>query len=668
MKNLNPLQRLKFLRKEITRYTHHYHVLDCSNISDADYDKLYFELVALEQQYPQFFDSSSPTQRIGAANTGFQKVKHGKKMLSLDNMKTAADVINYLGTEEVVVEPKIDGASLKLIYREGKLVQAITRGNGMEGDDVTANARAIMSIPLVLPDPVDLTVVGEVYMTFTVFNKLNERLAAAGEELMANPRNAAAGSLKLKSPKEVATRKLSFVAYDSTDEFTQFTQYLLIEHLAVLNFESVSMLPVTKDSLSVHDMFLIEDEAQLQRRIEEADICRKCLDLPTDGLVFKLNDREKQRELGEGNKYPKWACAFKFPPERKATVLKGVTIQVGRTGKVTPVAELEPVGLSGTTVRRASLCNQAEIKRLNVDIGDTVLVEKSAEIIPKVVGVAKKVGTKAYTLPAQCPCCATKLVCPEGYVDSYCPNAECSDQVFVTLLHGCGKTALDIDGCGKVLVGELMVNGVKKLSDIFLVDPAFMKPATRKRFEAGREAAKGQPFWRKLHALGIEGFGSTLCQEFAQKWTCLADAFHVDEAKGIDEVSVLVDLVGESVYDNMAYYIGKHADEIDALDGLIGMTGSQAQVGPLTGKSFCITGDLMAGSRNDVSRRIEDAGGVVKSSVSRHLNYLIQGTETGKTKRAAAEKHGIPVITEQQLFVMMEQEMPKPKDAEDREY
>jgi len=265
-----------------------------------------------------------------------------------------------------------------------------------------------------------------------------------------------------------------------------------------------------------------------------------------------------------------------------------------------------------------------------------------------------------WQLPATCPCCGTKLVCPEGFVDSYCPNDDCKDQVFATLLHACGNAALDIDGTGETLVRELMANGVSRLSDIFRVDPSFMKSATRKRFEAGRNAAKGQPFWRKLHALGIEGFGQMLCQEVAQKWTSLSSAF--------DEPDALRDLVGEVVFLSIVNYCGKYAELIDDLDSLIGMTGTEQAVGPLTGKSFCITGDLLAGSRNEVSRRIEEAGGVVKSSVSRHLNYLIQGTETGKTKRAAAEKYGIPVITEQQLFKMIGQEMPSPKDAEDRAY
>jgi DNA ligase (NAD+) len=659
--------RIHFLRDTLDRYNHQYYVLNCSPVTDDQFDALYRELVELEKKYPQLVDSTSPTQRVGvkSTTTGFKKVKHpDKKMLSLDNMRSAKDVINYLGADEVMMEPKIDGVSLKLVYQRGKLVQALTRGDGMEGDDVTANARTIVNVPLKLPASIDINVVGEVYMSFTAFNELNAKLEFEGQELMANPRNAASGAIKLLDPKETAARNLRFVAYGSTTEFKHIrTHSQMIDYLEVLNFQSVFMLPTDGSTQTVADCFMIESEAALIRRIAEADICRKRLDLLTDGLVFKLNDFAKQRELGEGTKYPKYACAFKFPPERKKTVLKSVTVQVGRTGKVTPVAELEPVLLSGTTVRRASLCNQDEINRLNVDVGDTVLVEKSAEIIPKVVGVAEKVKPSVYKLPDTCPCCGTKLEHPEGMVDSFCPNEDCDDQVLERLLHGCGKSALDIDGCGAVLVRELMFNGVRKLSDVFKVNPLFLKPAARKRFEIGRAAAPKQPFWRKLHALGIDGFGQTLCQDAAPLWYSLGD-----ETADVAEVAKFQKLVGKVVFQNIADYCAKYADEIDALDKLIGMADTEQVSGPLKGKAFCITGDLMSGSRNEVSRRIEAAGGVVKSSVTRHVEFLIQGTETGRVKREKAEKLDIPVITETKLYEMMEQAMPTPKNAEEREY
>jgi len=655
-------ERIRFLRDEINRYNHQYYVLACSPISDAEYDALYLKLVSLERQHPALIDPDSPTQRIGAKSTGFGKVKHeDKRMLSLDNMKTAEDVINYLGHEEVVLEPKIDGASLKLFYRKGRLVQAVTRGNGMEGDDVTANARTIMTVPLVLTEPVNINVVGEVYMTFTTFNDLNARLEEEGSELLANPRNAAAGTLKLKDPKEVAARSIRFVAYGSTTEFPQMrTQSQLTDWLEILGFQSVYMLPVTRSCQSLSDCFLIENKTQLAQRIKAADISRGFLDLPTDGLVFKLNDFVKQRDLGEGTKYPKYACAFKFPPERKATELQAITIQIGRTGRVTPVAELKPVALSGSTVRRASLCNQDEIERLSLNVGDIVLVEKSAEIIPKVVGVAQKVAKGIYRLPAVCPCCQTKLVQPEGFVDSYCPNDDCDDQVLGRLVHACGKSALDIDGCGEMLLRDLIQHGVRKLSDVFVIKPTALKTAARRRFEAGRAAVVNQPFWRKLHALGIEGLGQTLCQEMAARWPSIPSA--------LDELGAVQELLGEVVCNNFLAYCGKYADEIGALDNCISMTNTQQASGPLLGKAFCITGDLLSGTRNEVSKRIEAAGGMVKSSVTRHVNYLIQGTETGRVKRDKAAKLGVPIITEVQLYALMGQEMPLPKDTTDKEY
>ena len=664
--------RITFLRAEINRHNHHYYVLNASSISDAAYDELYAELVQLERAHPHLSDAHSPTQRVGAksSTTGFKKAKHAdKRMLSLDNMRSASDLLAFLGKEDVMMEPKIDGASLKLVYADGKLVQAITRGIGTEGDDVTANARTIVNIPLVLEAGVTITVVGEVYMTYSVFNELNEKLEADGHAPLANPRNAAAGAIKLLDPKEVYARKLRFVAYGSTTEFKHIhTQSQLTDYLENLGFQSVYMLPTTGSTQSVADCFLIESEDALARRVAEADLHRKMLDLPTDGLVFKLNDLAKQSELGEGTKYPKYACAYKFPPERRATRLLSVTVQVGRTGRITPVAELEAVALSGTTVRRASLCNQDEITRLSVDVGDVVLVEKSAEIIPKVVGVAQKAGGSVYRLPDACPCCGTKLERSEGKVDWFCPNEDCQDQVLARLVHACGKSALDIDGCGEGLVAELIRSGVRKLSDVFKVNPAFLKPAARKRFEAGRAAAPKQPLWRKYHALGIDGFGQTLCQEAAALWPSLSDAFYVNEDENVDNSAKFKSLVGEVVFNNIVGYCVKHADEIDVLDSLLGLSSVEQSSGPLKGKAFCITGDLASGSRNEVSRRIEDAGGVVKSSVTRHVDFLIQGTETGRIKREKAEKLGIPVITEQRLYELMGQSMPALENADEKEY
>lgn len=662
--------RISFLRTEINRLDHEYYVLSCSSVTDADYDALYRELVELERKHPSLADTHSPTQRIGGiSKTGFKKVEHTDgRMLSLDNMRTAADVINYLGTEDVVMEPKVDGASVKLIYVKGRLHQALTRGIGTEGDDITANARAIANVPLVLSKPVNINVVGEVYMTYTVFNELNVQLEKAGEEPAATPRNAAAGAIKLKDPKEVAARHLRYVAYGTTTKINgiQFHSQLT-DYLETLGFQSVYMLPVTASCSTVADQFKIEGEAQLARRIKEADVCRGFLDMPTDGLVFKINDLALQRELGDGTKYPNYACAFKFPAERKATILLSVDVQVGRTGRVTPVANLQPVLLGGTVVRRASLCNQAEVDRLNIDIGDSVLVEKSAEIIPKVVGVAEKNAKTTYHLPKKCPCCGTVLVQPAGFVDTYCPNKEhCADQIFERLRYSTGKLALDIDGCGDVLVGELIKHGAKKLSDVFTIDPSFLKPAARKRFIEGRAACAAKPLWRKLCALGIEGLGQTMCKEIAVTWDSLSAAF-----ASLDEMKKLRSLLGEVVLNSVVEYCTSSSEELDALDAQIGLTAGAADAkitGPLSGKSFCITGDLTSGSREVVARRIENAGGTFKSAMSSRVSYLVQGTETGRVKRDKAIKLGVPVISEAELYALMGQPVPAPKNTDDREY
>ena len=631
-------------------------------------DKLYKELVELEVKHPELADPNSPTKRVGGlGSSGFVKTKHERRMLSLQNTYNSEELLHFFSAgEEVVLEPKIDGLSLKLIYKEGQLDKAITRGNGEFGDDVTENARTIVSIPLVLRSPLDIEVTGEVYMTYSTFNKLNEELEAEAGEQFANARNAAGGTLKLRNPAEVAQRKLSFVAHGCVTEFENVnTQMALINMLEDLGFQTTFMLPVLGTCKTVAEKVVLTNEAVVKSIIAEADANRKFLNLATDGLVFKLNDLAKQRELGEGTKYPNWACAYKYPPERKSTTLLDVTLQVGKSGKITPVAELKPVLLSGTLVKRASLCNQDEINRLGVNIGDEVYTEKSAEIIPKVMGVAEKVTEGAYVMPNKCPCCDTKLVKPEGKVDSFCPNNDCNDQVFKRLRHATGKAALDIDGCGEAMIKELMTHGVRKLSDLFTLENlAFLKPAARKKFAEGREAVKKQPFWRQLHALGIEGIGQTTCQEIAANWTSLISI--IDEKDTPKFKEVFKEVGGKSFLD----YMDTETDELNALEGA-GLTfeTQQASIGKLTGKVFAITGALMSGSRDQVIRRIEAAGGMVKANVSKKCQYLVLGTEAGMIKPGKAEKLGVPVISEEKLYELMGEAMPvAPALEPDREY
>jgi DNA ligase (NAD+) len=647
--------RILELRQILNEHNYLYHIVNAPKITDAEYDKLFQELVQLEKLHPELADVNSPTARIGHPSpNSFKKVKHRSKMLSLDNTFTGAEVLKFLGKgEEVHIEPKIDGCSLELIYEKGKLISAATRGDGTSGDDVTANVRTICTVPLELTEPVDLRVRGEVYMTFTVFNKLNQELASTGEDPLANPRNAAAGAIKLKDPYEVSKRQLSFVAYASPDEIKGVdTQEKLVEHLQTLGFISITCLPTIQDMELPNFEAVLESGDQVDDLIKQMDVYRKQLDFPTDGLVFKINSLAKQRELGEGTRAPNWATAFKFPPERRPTKLVAITVTVGKTGKLTPNAELAPISLSGTMVTAASLCNQDEVERLGINVGDEVLVEKSAEIIPKVMGVHKKHSKGHWTMPAKCPCCGKPTVRPEGFVDFFCENPDCAEQVLARLKHALGKSALDIDGCGEVMVSELMQHGVRSLSDVFGISELdFLKPAAKRKFIEGRETAKGQPLWRKIHALGIEGVGRSVSQDIAGRWNALYSVF--------DELPQLQELIGDSLFESWKRWFERNADEIDKLVALGFHFESDAKTaGPLTGKFFVITGTLVSGRRDEVVKRIEDAGGTVKSSVGKSVHYLVAGADVGRTKTDAAKKVGTTIITEEQLYQLMGKPMP----------
>ena len=662
-----PSKEVAELRDQINRHNHLYHVLNQPEITDEEYDALFARLKALETRHPELVHPNSPTQRVGAPSAeGFVKVKHERRMLSLDNAFTAEEVLAGCQNETTLLqEPKIDGLSLKLIYKDGQLRQAVTRGDGMTGDDVTANARTIKTIPLVLADDVDIEVTGEVYLSAEAFEALNQQAVADGDEPFANARNAAAGTLKLKDPAVVAARNLSFVAHGTPNEVEGLeTQMALCAYFQELGFQTVFNIPMRQPTDPVAKLIYVKNPEHLRREIQAADERRQYLVVATDGLVYKINSLARQRELGEGTRSPNWAVAFKFPPERKPTKLLNVTLQVGRTGRITPVAELEPLLLSGTVVRRASLCNQDEIVRLGIDIGDMVLVEKSAEIIPKVMGLAKKskASMPHYQFPTGCPCCHQPIKRPEGLVDFYCYNADCTDQVVERLRYATGKGALDIDGCGDVMVRLFVEKGFRKLSDLFAAreyDLLFIKQAARLKFLSGREKAKQAAFWRKLNALGIEGWGKSTCQDVAANWSSLMailDAIQIDE-----ERARFVRLVGQVRYDNFVSFLPVHADEIERLHQLgFKFELTEDAVGPLTGKVFVITGTLESGTRDQVMRRIEAAGGTVKSSVSAKVGYLIMGSDAGATKSNAARKLGVQVINEEDLYRMMGQPMPVP--------
>ena len=621
------------LCRRIEVANHEYHNLARPSLTDAEYDALVKEVKAIEQRYPGL--TPTVTAKVGAASPG-AKVKHLRSMLSLDNVFTPEETRRFFKTDyELVWEPKIDGLSLSLIYAGGALVRAVTRGDGTTGDDVTHNAMVIPSIPNSIPIGDYVEVRGEVYISIQDFQFLTKAMVDEGDEPFSNARNAAAGSLKLRDSKEAAGRHLSFIAYHAFGLPNVRTQQELCAALHELDFGTTT--PITIDSGNIDDTVM-----------ETVDDMRHKLPYETDGAVFKINDLKVREELGSGSKSPKWAVAYKFPPEQKTTKLLDVVLQVGRTGTINPVAILAPVELGGATVRRASLCNYDEIGRLGIAIGDEVIVVRAAEVIPKVLGVAKKTGNQPILPPTQCPCCGGRLFREHGVVAYRCVNHGCKDQAEQRIAHAVCKSCLDWDGFGAAQVKEFVDHGFTTLSSIIASDPSWLKSAARRKFLAERERIKVSPLWRKLHALGLDLIGKSFCQDLAFKYGSLL--------KLVDDPSGVMQIVGPNRAERMFQQLDEMADEIGSLDTLgyhFEEVKKDTPKTDATGKVFVITGTLITGTREDVAAKIEQAGGVVKGSVTKATSYLVVGDSPGGNKTAAAAKHGTPTIGEEELYALI---------------
>jgi DNA ligase (NAD+) len=602
------------LRQELHQHIHNYHVLAQPTITDECYDQLFKELQTLEANFPSFADPNSPTARVGSQSIdSFEKVKHCVAMLSLENTFAAEEVVSYFKTKirnpdgpEGVVEPKIDGLSMSLIYKDGQLIKAVTRGDGTTGDDVTANARTIKTIPLT--------------PNFT-------------------------GSMKRKNPADVAERGLAFLAYnvvksDYLGMADADTQHERLKQLHALGF----MTPLVS-GVPIVNLFDID---QVKQAIESWSSDRSKLDYEIDGLVFKINDLQLQTKLGLNNRAPNWATSYKFPPEQKVTKLIGITVQVGRLGTLTPVAELQPVNLAGTIVKRASLHNADEIQRLRLNIGDDVIIQKAAEIIPQVVGVANKRSTGVWSMPDRCPCCNSVVSRLINKVAIVCTARMCKDQVFARLEHAVKKQSLDIDGCGEQSIRAMVDRGINNLSDLFAADDlSFLGDAASKRVASGLKKAKTAPLWRKLHALGIDGIGLTTCKELSNRWNSLPDM--------LDNMEEIAKFLGPITFFNFRLYF-ENDDNMTELEKLVslGVTfEDEKKSGPFVGKAFCITGGMLSGSREEVAAKIESLGGSVKSSVSKKVHYLVVGEGAGANKSANAKKLGTSCISEKELYDMM---------------
>ena len=637
--------RMRELTTKLVNANNAYYVLSAPTLSDADYDKLSRELANLETA-TGFSFPESPTRLVGSDLSGsFQKVKHKFPMLSLDNVFSHADVTSFFKSDfNVVVEPKFDGVSLSLEYEAGELKLAKTRGNGEEGEDVTANARTILGIPLKLHAPITSEIRGEVLMRRQQLQRLNVQREAEGETPFANCRNAASGTLKQKSPAEVAKRKLNFVAYQLLGHDLAWAD----THVKALHFLKTAGFSTPLSFLQVAPVAV----SACMEHVNAIQAMKASIDIDLDGAVIKVNSLQSQEDLGLKTKSPRWGCAYKFPPEEVTTILEAIELTVGKTGQICPNARLKPVQLEGVTVSNASLMNYDEMERIGSPApGDEVVVVRSAAVIPRVTSVKAKCG-KTWSFPTTCPTCTTPL--QRDGVHYFCPNhVNCKSQVFARLQHAVAKYALDWDGLGESTLWVLYANGnCRFLSDLLAITDeqadALLKPSAAKKFKIQRETVKKAPLWRQLVALGIEGIGQTSSKELAAKYPSL-------EALMSTNLAELTELLGpvaaQSVHDYLLF-----SQEPAKLKALGMEFKADIQAGPLSGKSFVITGTLMAGSREQVAAWLESLGATMKSSVGKTTSYLVVGESPGGNKTEAAAKYGTTTLSEAALYELVGQQ------------
>jgi DNA ligase (NAD+) len=654
-------ERISHLRQLLSHHEHLYYVLDQPEISDADYDELMRELAALEREYPQFATFHSPTQRVGGKpREGFQKITHSAPMLSLDNALNEAELRAWdarvregLGNQpfHYIAELKLDGLSMAAHYRDGSLHQAVTRGDGRVGEDVTENARTIRSIPLrTAAKWPAFEVRGEVVMNRRGFEKLNVEREQQGLPKFANPRNAAAGSLRVLEPAITASRPLDYYSYA-----------LLVDGDTPLDshFETLATLEALKFKVNPNRSRCIDIEAVL-------DFCRtweaKRDDLPyeIDGVVVKIDSRAQQTALGWTSKAPRWAIAFKYPARQAETVVESIEVQVGRTGALTPVAHLRPVNVSGVTVSRATLHNEDEIERLGVEIGDTVVIERSGDVIPKVVRV-KEQGSdrRPFKMPRACPVCGGDVVREQGEAASRCINTNCPARLKESILHFAARPVMNIDGMGDALVNQLVEGGiVRSVADIYsltadqLMTLERMGQKSADRVIRNIESSKKQPLARVLNGLGIQFVGERTA-------TILADTFgSLDEiaAASMDKLQEAEE-VGPKVAHSIRRFFdeARNAELVERLRhaGLtFTATKKKRAAGPLDGKTFVITGTLPLWSREEAKEKIEAAGGKVAGSVSKKTHFVVAGESAG-SKLDKARELGVAIIDEQALRKML---------------
>jgi DNA ligase (NAD+) len=653
------------LRRLLNRYLHEYHVLDAPTVSDAEYDRLYDELVALEEAHPDLVRPDSPTRRVGApASDKFQKVRHLEQMGSLDKVTTedallkwADDIRKRLGTDDPVaylIEPKIDGLAVNLTYENGVLVRGATRGDGIQGEDVTPNLRTIKAIPLrMLGDeaPAVVEVRGEVYLPISGFRELNERLAGTNQKVAPNPRNAAAGSLRQKNSAITADRPLSTWIYGvGHREGLEFqTQSGMLEWLAERGFRTN---PYAERLESIEDVAAACIGWE-RRRIE--------LDYEIDGIVIKVDSLDQQRRLGALHHRPRWARAFKWAPMTAQTKLLKIHIRVGRTGALNPWAVMEPVEVGGVTVTRATLHNEEDINRKQIREGDIVIVQRAGDVIPQIVGPAgeHQPGTKPYRMPKRCPLCNTEIVKPEGEVMHRCPNRACPSRGLETLINWTGIA--DIDGVGEQTIRVLWDKGlVRSLPDLYRLTKeqlleleGFAEISATAAINA-IQGSKQVPFSRVLLGLNIPGLGWVLAQNLARQvgnvdrlMAATQEEIEATEGFGPDRAEIVV----EWFADEQNRALVQELREL-GLRFEIGEEDRPAE-GPLTGSTYVITGTLEGFSREEAAAALEERGAKVTNSVSKRTTGLVVGEEPGASKLTKAQREGLPLLTEADLLKLL---------------
>lgn len=661
-------QRILQLRKELHEHNYKYYVLNQPDISDQEFDFMMKELQELEARHKDMFDPNSPTQRVGSdLNQEFTQVTHKYPMLSLANTYSQEEVADFYNSVkkglngedfEICCEMKYDGLSISLTYEDGRLVRGVTRGDGVHGDDVTANVKTIKSIPLVLKDgdwPREFEIRGEILMPWKVFEKLNEEREAAEEPLFANPRNAASGTLKSQNSALVASRNLdAYLYYLLGDELPGDGHYENLEKAREWGFKISEGMRKVKTLQEIYDF------------IDYWDTERKNLPVATDGIVLKVNSLRQQRALGYTAKNPRWAIAYKFKAERACTRLNEVTFQVGRTGAVTPVANMEPVQLAGTTVRRATLNNEDFIRSLDLHIGDYVYVEKGGEIIPKIVGVdidQRPIIAQPVKFITNCPECGTKLVRYEGEAAYYCPNdAGCPPQIKGRIEHFISRKAMNIDSIGPETVDDFykhgLVHNVADLYDIKVeqINGDGSRQKSAEKIVNGIEASKQVPFERVVFALGIRFVGETTARLLARHFKTI-DALAAASLQDLLEVEGIGEVIAKSVMTYFRNPVTMHI--VERLRGYgLQMSLSEEQMtsttDKLAGKSIVISGVFAHHSRDEYKQMIEQNGGKNVGSISGKTSFILAGDNMGPSKLQKAEKLGIPIIDEDTFLKMIE--------------